>query len=272
MSQPPGGVSSVSVSAVRKNCRAAPDPFPVRGDRRYVGKAVAGTLYEPGWGAIGDRILGFGGAGRPDSPSGLPRSASQSYDAHDAFHATFLVLVHKARGLWVQDSLGPGLHRVAKRFASRSRESTRRRRQSERRAAELRPDVVPATLHAQGVSAILHEETDRLPDWYRFAVVLCHLEALSRERAASALSVPIGTVKSRLHRARDLIRERLSRRGLTFSTALLTAGAASKSLEASLPLSLIDSLIRAEAPACIHRARESGLISARAFYLVEEVI
>ena len=155
----------------------------------------------------------------------------------------------------------------------RALESRRRhRRQSERRAAELRPDLIPATLHAEGVSAILYEEIDPLPDRSRFAVVLCHLEGLSHVRAASALSVPIGTVKSRLHRASDLTWERLSRRGLTFSAAPLTAGAASKSLEASLPLSLIDSVVRAADPASIHRARKSGLISARAFYLVEEAI
>ncbi len=42
-------------------------------------------------------------------------------DAQDAFQATFLVLVRKARSLWVQDSLGPWLHRVARRVAARAR-------------------------------------------------------------------------------------------------------------------------------------------------------
>ncbi len=41
-------------------------------------------------------------------------------DADDAFQATFLVLVKKARGLWVRDSLGPWLHQVAFRTASRA--------------------------------------------------------------------------------------------------------------------------------------------------------
>jgi DNA-directed RNA polymerase specialized sigma24 family protein len=39
-------------------------------------------------------------------------------DVEDAFQATFLVLVKKARGLWVNDSLGPWLHQVALRTAS----------------------------------------------------------------------------------------------------------------------------------------------------------
>ena len=44
-------------------------------------------------------------------------------DAHDAFQATFLVLVQQARSLWVRDSLGPWLHQVAYRVASCSRSS-----------------------------------------------------------------------------------------------------------------------------------------------------
>ena len=40
------------------------------------------------------------------------------HDTEAAFQATFLVLVKKARGLWVNDSPGPWLHQVALRTAS----------------------------------------------------------------------------------------------------------------------------------------------------------
>ncbi len=48
-----------------------------------------------------------------------------------------------------------------------------------------------------------------LPENYREVVVLCELEELSYEEAASALGCPVGTVRSRLHRARAMLVEKL---------------------------------------------------------------
>jgi len=48
-----------------------------------------------------------------------------------------------------------------------------------------------------------------LPDHYREAVTLCDLEGKSYAEAAMLLGCPVGTVRSRLNRARDLLVERL---------------------------------------------------------------
>ena len=48
-----------------------------------------------------------------------------------------------------------------------------------------------------------------LPENYREVVVLCDLEEMSYEEAASALDCPVGTVRSRLHRARAILLEKL---------------------------------------------------------------
>ena len=48
-----------------------------------------------------------------------------------------------------------------------------------------------------------------LPENYREVVVLCELEEMSYEEAAVALDCPLGTVRSRLHRARALLLEKL---------------------------------------------------------------
>lgn len=48
-----------------------------------------------------------------------------------------------------------------------------------------------------------------LPENYREIVVLCDLEEMSYEEAASVLNCPVGTVRSRLHRARAILLEKL---------------------------------------------------------------
>ena len=48
-----------------------------------------------------------------------------------------------------------------------------------------------------------------LPESYREVVVLCELEDLSYEEVAAALDCPIGTVRSRLHRGRAMLLEKL---------------------------------------------------------------
>lgn len=62
-----------------------------------------------------------------------------------------------------------------------------------------------------------------LPAHYREVVVLCNLQELSYEQAAEALGCPIGTVRSRLNRARGMLVEKL--RGLK-PAHLATAAAA----------------------------------------------
>ena len=151
-----------------------------------------------------------------------------AYDAEDAFQATFLVLVKKARGLWVRDSLGPWLHQVAYRTASCVRLASARRQRHERGASQSRKEAY-VTLH-DDLAQVLHEEIERLPERFRVALVLCDLEGRSHEQAARHLGWPIGTVKSRQARGRERLRDRLRRRGVSptptvLASALRTDGA-----------------------------------------------
>ena len=54
----------------------------------------------------------------------------------DSFQATFLVLVRRARSLWVRDSLGPWLYQVAVRVARSARSAETRRLRHEKQKAE----------------------------------------------------------------------------------------------------------------------------------------
>jgi len=55
----------------------------------------------------------------------------------------------------------------------------------------------------------VRQAVSTLPENYREVVVLCELEEMSYEEAASALDCPVGTVRSRLHRARAMLVEKL---------------------------------------------------------------
>lgn len=63
-----------------------------------------------------------------------------------------------------------------------------------------------------------------LPENYREVVVLCELEEMSYEEAATALECPVGTVRSRLHRARGILMEKL-REGKMTETSSNAIGA-----------------------------------------------
>ncbi len=165
------------------------------------------------------------------------------HDSQDAFQATFLVLVKKARGLWVRDSLGPWLHQVALRTASCARSAAARRERHERRAAELRKEGF--TVVDDDLGSVLHEEIDRLPDRFRAPVVLCDLEGISHEQAARHLGWPIGTVKSRHSRGRERLRHRLVRRGLAPDVGLMAAALEAGDVNVMIPPALVDSTARA---------------------------
>jgi HlyD family secretion protein len=167
---------------------------------------------------------------------------SDWHETEDAFQATFLVLVKKARGLWVRDSLGPWLHRVAFRTASSARKSGARRRRCEEQAAVA--IAAEAARSALDLGQVVHEEIERLPERFRAAVVLCDLESRTHQQAARHLGWPIGTVKSRLARGRERLRERLARRGLATEEMLIAAAAGDEGRIALELPALIDSTAR----------------------------
>ncbi len=206
------------------------------------------------------------------------RASGNPHDAEDAFQATFLILVKQARSLWVRDSLGPWLHRVANRVATRARLSAARLHERERRTAAARPALESERGEWEEIAALLHDEIERLPERYRAAVVLCDLQGVTHEKAARHLGWPVGTVKTRLARARELLRGRLSQRGLGLPAGLLVPpGAAGavfplRAAEVVLPGALIESTVRAGAHVAAGKALALGVISSRAGILIEEVL
>lgn len=176
---------------------------------------------------------------------------NDEHDAQDAFQATFLVLVRKAASVRNMSSVASWLYGVAHRVASRAKVNAARRRSLEREAATMiigrqhdSDDGLAEDLFAE--HSALDDEIRRLPEKYRAAIVLCYLEGLTQEQAAQQLGWPSGTVRGRLSRARDLLRARLSRRGLVVpGGALATTGFTPRHASASVvPAALVDSTVR----------------------------
>jgi RNA polymerase sigma-70 factor (ECF subfamily) len=73
------------------------------------------------------------------------------------------------------------------------------------------PDPMADLLRREGIEE-LRRAVLSLPRRYREVVVLCDLEEIAYEDAADLLGCPLGTVRSRLHRARALLLEKLRQR------------------------------------------------------------
>jgi RNA polymerase sigma factor (sigma-70 family) len=143
------------------------------------------------------------------------------HDVDDAFQATFLVLVRKARSIRVSESLGPWLYKVAYRTAQRARVSASRQASTGLEDVESAAsiDEYDAALET---APLLHDEIGKLPEKYRSPIVLCHLEGKTHEEAARVLNWPVGTLSGRLSRGRAMLKGRLERRGLAVPMAAVS--------------------------------------------------
>jgi len=177
------------------------------------------------------------------------------HDVEDAFQATFLVLVRRAGSIGEGDLLAPWLYGVAHRVARKARAVALRRRGREGGPAGIDPParLDPSVGLQVEVGPVLHEEVNRLPEKYRRPIILCHLQGLTHAEAARELAWPVGTVSVRLVRARKILADRLSRRGVTTSATLVATSLATEATAAALAPSWI------QAAAVAALAASSGL-------------
>jgi RNA polymerase sigma factor (sigma-70 family) len=155
------------------------------------------------------------------------RILHQAQDAEDAFQATFLMLARKAGSIGKRESVSGWLYTVAYRICLRARSRSGRRGQVEKPLGDPPIDERcgdPADLTAwRELRQLLDAELSRVPEKYRTAFILCHLEGKTCEEAAEHLGCPRGTVQSRVGRARERLRARLSLRGWAPAVSPLTS-------------------------------------------------
>ncbi len=164
-------------------------------------------------------------------------------DAEDAFQATFLALTQSARSIRRGDAVGGWLHGVAVRAATKLRRSAARRRQREERAAGGEADRSLPGATWDALLAAVHEEVGRLPDPLRTAFVLCDLEGVPQPDAAARLGWKAGTLTGRLCRARQLLLDRLTGRGLAPAAAVGAVGLGVTATAGPVPAGLVKRMV-----------------------------
>jgi RNA polymerase sigma factor (sigma-70 family) len=193
------------------------------------------------------------------------------HDAEDAFQATFLVLVRKARSISTPALLGNWLYGVAYRTALEAKRANARRKAKEKQAgmARIEAEGNPDSLDWR---PLLDQELSRLPLKYRCPVVLCDLEGKTHGEAAQLLGCPVGTVASRLARARARLAKRLSRHGLPVSVGALSMALSQGEATAVVSPPLIAATVKAASWLAAGQALAASVVSANVALLVKGVM
>jgi RNA polymerase sigma factor (sigma-70 family) len=200
--------------------------------------------------------------------SACRRVLHNAHAAEDAFQATFLVLLRKARSLDRRKPLGNWLYTVAHRLALRARANEARRRACEARAAGSRAEAVEPAGAAEALVA-LEEELHRLPEEHRTPLVLCYLEGKTNDQAAQEIGCPRGSMSWRLARARDMLRDRLARRGLPYPAAGVAALLSGTTASAAVPPALLHATVGAAVWFAGERVAAPAAVSAGAVALAK---
>ena len=138
------------------------------------------------------------------------RMSGRTEVAEEVTQETFLRLVNGSLKYRLeQGALGSFLFGVARNLTWKHLAIDRGAPQLEELATD-EPDPLSRIETLESIDA-LKEAMMALPALQREAVVLCHLEEMSYEEAARVLECPVGTVRSRLSRARSELVQRLAR-------------------------------------------------------------
>jgi RNA polymerase sigma factor (sigma-70 family) len=193
------------------------------------------------------------------------------HDAEDAFQATFVVLMRKAPSIAKLDSLASWLHRVAYRIALRARSREVVRQGHERASAreQREPEASSADPAWRELRPVLDEELNQLPEKYRTPLVLCYLEGKTNDEAAQQLGWSRGTVAGKLSRGRDLLRDRLARRGLALSAGALALLLGKQAASAAVPAGLATATVHAATVATAGNIVGGSGVSAQAAALAD---
>ncbi|MHA7153732.1 RNA polymerase sigma factor SigE [Arthrobacter sp. TMN-50] len=154
------------------------------------------------------------------------RLTGNKFDAEDLTQEVF-VRVFRSLANFKPGTLDGWLHRITTNlFLDQARRKTRIRFDGLTDEAESRlPSNHPGperSFEFNNLDIDVQAALEELPPDFRAAVVLCDLEGLAYNEVAEALGVKLGTVRSRIHRGRTMLREKLAHRDPALSAAKTT--------------------------------------------------
>jgi RNA polymerase sigma factor (sigma-70 family) len=193
------------------------------------------------------------------------RLLRDSHAAEDAWQATFLALALRAGSVRRPEALAGWLYRVACRVCLAARRAPDPGEALPDPAMLPGPDDPAAEAARRELAALAAAEVERLPEPFRSAFVLCEAAGHSNAEAARLLGCAVGTVESRLTRARQRLRRALARRGVT-PEALAGIGPVAVSPELARRTAV------AAAQVAAGQAATAGLVAAPVAALAEGVV
>ena len=150
----------------------------------------------------------------------VSRFVNDSAEAEDVAQEAFIKAYRALASFRGDSAFYTWLYRIAINTAKNALVSNRRRpvdfnldlqdpEQYDRHARLKESDTPEGVLLTEEIRAVVEEAMEQLPEDLRTAIVLRELEGLSYEEIAEAMDCPVGTVRSRIFRAREAIDKKL---------------------------------------------------------------
>lgn len=149
------------------------------------------------------------------------RLLGDATEAEEAVQEAFVEIYRSLPGFRGESAFGTWACRICVNVSLRRRERLARARSVVAPAEEGDVDRVPATVDARPTTPeaeaeqrelqdFVHAALERLPEEFRTALMLRELEGMAYAEIAAVLGTALGTVKSRVHRGRMLLKDILT--------------------------------------------------------------
>ncbi len=152
-------------------------------------------------GRFQDRLLNFVG-----------RIVTDRETAEELVQETFLRIFNQKNSYTPEYAVSTWVYTIALNLARSELRKRKLRRYLSLDFIKEEADIeLPARINLKAVSLapIIQQAIEKLPEDYRTAFVLCDIQRLPYQQIAEVMRVPVGTVKSRINRARSMLRDKL---------------------------------------------------------------